>query len=73
MLRFGWTLDKPNGFLVHLPSRVKSLGGNLVKSYPHIAQCILGRVHLFCGKESRDQEIISLTLFSALKPDFFLI
>ncbi|KAK2176446.1 hypothetical protein NP493_661g02038 [Ridgeia piscesae] len=28
----GWTLDKPNGFLVHLPSRVDSLGGNLVKS-----------------------------------------
>ena len=27
-----WTLDKPNGFLVHLPSRVESLGGNLVKS-----------------------------------------
>ena len=28
----GWTLDKPNGFLVHLPSKVESLGGNLVKS-----------------------------------------
>ena len=28
----GWTLDKPKGFLVHLPSRVDSLGGNLVKS-----------------------------------------
>ena len=26
-----WTLDKPNGFLVNLPSRVESLGGNLVK------------------------------------------
>ena len=23
--------DKPNGFVVHLPSRVKSLGGNLFK------------------------------------------
>ena len=30
--QIGWTLDKPNGFLVHLPSRVESLGGNLVKS-----------------------------------------
>ena len=30
--KIGWTLDKPNGFLVHLPSRVESLGGNLVKS-----------------------------------------
>ena len=26
------TLDRPKGFLVHLPSRVDSLGGNLVKS-----------------------------------------
>ena len=33
MIPYGWTLDKPNGFLVHLPSRVDSLGGNLVKSY----------------------------------------
>ena len=32
----GWTLDKPNGFLVHLPSRVQSLGGNLVKSVVNI-------------------------------------
>ena len=24
-------LDKPKGFLVHLPSRVDSIGGNLVK------------------------------------------
>ena len=29
---YTWTLDKPNGFIVHLPSRVESLGGNLVKS-----------------------------------------
>ena len=28
----GWTLDKPNGFLVHLASRVNYIGGNLVKS-----------------------------------------
>ena len=27
----GWTLDKPKGFLVHLLSRVDSLGGNLIK------------------------------------------
>ena len=27
----GWTHDKPMGFLVHLPSRVDFLGGNLVK------------------------------------------
>ena len=30
--QIGWTLDKPKGFLVHLPSRVEYLGGNLVKS-----------------------------------------
>jgi len=28
----GWTLDKPKGFLVHLPSRDDSLCDNLVKS-----------------------------------------
>ena len=28
----GCTLDKPKGFLVHLPSRVDSLGSNLVTS-----------------------------------------
>ena len=28
--QIGWTLDKQKGFLVHLPSRVDSLGGNLV-------------------------------------------
>ena len=27
----GWTLDKPKGFLVHLPSKVDYLDGNLVK------------------------------------------
>jgi len=27
----GWTLDKPECFLVHQPSRIDSLGGNLVK------------------------------------------
>ena len=27
-----WTLNKPKGFLVHLPSRVDSLGSNLIKS-----------------------------------------
>ena len=31
-LCISWTLDKPKGFLVHLPSRVESLGGNLFKS-----------------------------------------
>ena len=29
--QIGWTLNKPKGFLVHLPSRVESLGDNLVK------------------------------------------
>ena len=28
----GWTVNKPNGFLVLLPSRVDSLHVNLVKS-----------------------------------------
>ena len=27
----GWTLDKTKSFLVHLPSRIDCLGGNLVK------------------------------------------
>ena len=28
----GWNIDKPNGFLVHLPSKVNSLCDNRVKS-----------------------------------------
>ena len=30
-IKVGLTIDKPNGFLVHLPSRVESLGGNVFK------------------------------------------
>ena len=35
----GWTFDKPKGFLVHLLSRVDSLGGNLVKSGKILLNC----------------------------------
>ena len=29
---YSWPLNKPKGFLVHLSSRINSLGGNLVKT-----------------------------------------
>ena len=36
----GWTLDKLKGFLVHLPSRVDSLGGNLVNALLNLYESI---------------------------------
>ena len=60
----GWTLDKPKGFLVHLTSRVDSLGGSLVQS----CKILLNLVNPSCRFSSHFLAETSLFHFIFISP-----